>query len=72
MLADFDESDSVEARTIAGVVLAGWSIVELAMPAGSTANRYLLEEPSGRAQGYFNTRYTAALAAAEIMDWEQR
>lgn len=66
-------TSTAEERVIAGVVLAGWTISDLGMPQGSTtAGRYVLQEPSGRMQGYFNTRYTAACAAAEIMDWDHR
>lgn len=70
MLADFDESDSAEERVIVGVLLAGWTIIPV--DPNGTRLRYVLGEPNGRLQGYFNTRYTAACAAAEIMDWVQR
>lgn len=67
MFSDFDKSDEYEAGVIAGVLLAGWTITELAMPIGSTAARYWLQSPNGGTCGYHNTKYTAALAAQTFM-----
>lgn len=62
-----------EERVIAGVVLAGWTITPLPQISAHPATpRYWLQSPLGMPKGYYNTRYTAALAAQDDMMWWDR
>jgi len=55
---------SCQDKVIARVVLAGWCIEPFPIPGGQ---RYTLFSPRGGINGYYISRYAAALAAENII-----